>query len=55
MLNQILAEHTGKSLDEIAQACDRDFFMSAEMAVEFGLVDEITRKPDRDDDDDDEN
>lgn len=51
VLNQILASHTGKSIEEIAKACDRDFFMSAEAAVEFGIVDEITRKPDADGDD----
>ena len=46
ILNEILAGHTGKSLDEIAKDTDRDFFMDAQAAVEYGLVDEVvTRKP----------
>ena len=42
-LNGILAEHTGKPVDEIAKDTDRDFFMSAEDAREYGLVDEVVR------------
>lgn len=40
-LNEILARHTGKDLKEIAQDTDRDFFMSAADAKEYGLVDEV--------------
>ncbi|MSR65913.1 MAG: ATP-dependent Clp protease proteolytic subunit [Pedosphaera sp.] len=40
-LNKILAEHTGRSVAEIEKACDRDNFMSAVEAKEFGLVDEV--------------
>lgn len=53
LLNDILSEHTGKSVDEIAQDTDRDFFLSAEQAKEYGLVDSITERPDADKDDDD--
>lgn len=42
-LNEILAAHTGKSLEEIARDTDRDFFMSAEEAKNYGLVDEVVR------------
>ncbi|MBI4118939.1 MAG: ATP-dependent Clp endopeptidase proteolytic subunit ClpP [Parcubacteria group bacterium] len=40
-LNKILAKHTGKSLKDIERDTDRDFFMSAEEAKQYGLVDEI--------------
>lgn len=44
-LNQILMDHTGKSLDQIQRDTDRDFFMSGDQATEYGLVDEvITRR-----------
>jgi len=46
-LNEILHTHTGQPLDRIAKDTDRDYFMSAEAAKEYGLVDEvITRRPD---------
>jgi len=53
MLNQILANHTGQSLDRIAKDTDRDFFLGAEEAKAYGLVDDILRKPPVSDDDDD--
>lgn len=40
-LNQIMAHHTGKSLENIANDTDRDNFMSAEQAVSYGLVDKV--------------
>ena len=54
MLNEILARHTSKSLDDIAKDTDRDFFLSAEQAKDYGLVDEITTRPDAEEDDDDD-
>lgn len=45
MLNDILASHSGKTLDDIAKDTDRDFFLTAEQAKEYGLVDEILSKP----------
>ncbi len=44
-LNQILAEHTGKPIDDIAAACDRDYYMTATEAMEYGIVDDILIKP----------
>ena len=41
MLNGILAHHTGKELKEIERDTNRDFFMSAADAVEYGLVDQV--------------
>jgi len=40
-LNEILAAHTGKPLDVIVKDSDRDFFMSAEEAREYGVVDTV--------------
>jgi ATP-dependent Clp protease, protease subunit len=44
ILNGILAEHTGKSEEEIGKACDRDYYMSSGEAKEFGIVDDILLK-----------
>lgn len=41
MLNNILAYHTGKELKKIEKDTNRDFFMGAEEAVEYGLVDQV--------------
>jgi ATP-dependent Clp protease protease subunit len=40
-LNEILSRHTGKSLDIIGKDTERDYFMSATEAMEYGLVDEV--------------
>jgi ATP-dependent Clp protease protease subunit len=42
-LNELLAQHTGKSVGEIEKDTDRDNFMNAEEAVTYGLVDEVLR------------
>ena len=41
MLNKILAENTGKPIDVIERDTDRDYFMTAEQALEYGLIDKI--------------
>jgi ATP-dependent Clp protease protease subunit len=41
LLNQHLASHTGKPLDLIAEDTERDFFMSAEEALDYGLIDQV--------------
>ncbi|QEG34937.1 ClpP family protease [Bythopirellula goksoeyrii] len=58
ILNGILAEHTGKTIEEIHKACDRDHYMTATEAMEYGVVDDILIKqpalggePEDDDDD----
>ena len=43
-LNKILAHHTGQVLAKIERETDRDFYMSANEAKEYGLIDEIIRK-----------
>ncbi|MFT5525324.1 MAG: ATP-dependent Clp protease protease subunit, partial [Pirellulaceae bacterium] len=45
MLNEILASHTGKDIADIEKDTERDFFMSAPQALEYGCVDEIIKKP----------
>jgi len=40
-INEILAKHTGQSIKKIAKDTDRDFYMSAEEAKEYGIIDEI--------------
>ena len=40
-LNNILAQNCGKSLDEIAALCDRDYYMDAQEAVDLGIIDTI--------------
>ena len=51
MLNQILADHTSQPLERIAEDTDRDFFLGAEQAKEYGLVDDLLSKPQVDIDD----
>jgi ATP-dependent Clp protease protease subunit len=40
-LNEILARHTGKTVEDISHDSDRDFFMGAEEAVKYGIVDKV--------------
>ncbi|OHE76803.1 MAG: ATP-dependent Clp endopeptidase, proteolytic subunit ClpP [Verrucomicrobia bacterium GWF2_62_7] len=42
-LNEILASHTGKTAEQVAKDSERDFFMSAEEAKAYGLVDEVVK------------
>jgi ATP-dependent Clp protease protease subunit len=41
LLHNILARHTGQTTEKIAEDFDRDFFMDADQAVEYGLIDEV--------------
>ena len=43
-LNEIYSKHTGKSVDEVKSALERDNFMTAEVAKDFGLIDEVVEK-----------
>ena len=49
-LNRILSEHTGQELDKVKSDTDRDYFMSADEAKEYGLIDGVLteRAPDQD-------
>jgi len=44
ILNDILCQHTGQSLDVIRRDTERDFYLSAEEAVKYGLIDKVVRK-----------
>lgn len=41
LMNSLLAEHTGKSVEQVTADCERDNFMTAEEAKEYGLIDEV--------------
>lgn len=41
LLNRILSKHTGQPIEKIEKDTDRDFFMSAEEAKEYGIVDKV--------------
>jgi ATP-dependent Clp protease protease subunit len=44
-LNEIMAKHTGQPLEKIAHDTERDYFMSAEEAKQYGLIDEVITRP----------
>jgi ATP-dependent Clp protease protease subunit len=44
LLNEILLKHTGRSLEQIERDTDRDNFMSAEEAVDYGLIDKVLER-----------
>ncbi|MDN4592659.1 ATP-dependent Clp endopeptidase proteolytic subunit ClpP [Polycladomyces subterraneus] len=44
-VNKILAERTGQPLEKIERDTDRDFFMGAQEAVEYGLIDKVITQP----------
>jgi ATP-dependent Clp protease protease subunit len=41
LLDQLISEHTGQSLEKVAKDTDRDYILTAEEAVEYGVVDEV--------------
>ena len=45
-INQILSVHTGKTVQQVEKDCDRDFFMTAEEAKAYGIVDEVFARRD---------
>ena len=48
-LNQVMAHHCGQPLEKIERDTERDYFLSADEAKEYGLIDEvITRTPEKD-------
>ncbi|MEB2288853.1 MAG: ATP-dependent Clp protease proteolytic subunit [Anaerolineae bacterium] len=49
LLNQILAERTGQPLNRIEEDTDRDFYMTAQQAKEYGLIDDILIPPAKED------
>ena len=51
VLNEVLAKHTGQDVSQIEKDTARDFFLTAGQAKEYGLVDQLTTKPDSDEED----
>ena len=45
IIRSILVKHTGQTMEKIAHDTDRDFYLNSEQAVEYGLIDEVLRKP----------
>ncbi|AGG06305.1 MULTISPECIES: ATP-dependent Clp protease proteolytic subunit [Dehalococcoides] len=45
ILRNILVKHTGQTMEKIVHDSDRDYYLSAQQAVEYGLIDEILQKP----------
>jgi ATP-dependent Clp protease protease subunit len=43
-LNELLAEHTGQSVEKVEKDTDRDYFMSGEEAITYGIIDEIVSR-----------
>ena len=54
VLNQVLAQHTGQDVEKVAKDTDRDYYMTADEAKEYGVVDDILSRPPVEDDDDDD-
>jgi len=48
MINEILAKHTGLSPEKIAEETERDKYMTAQEALEYGLIDEVLKEPKKD-------
>jgi len=44
-IKEIIVRHTGQPLDKVTHDTDRDFYLNAEQAVEYGIVDEVLTKP----------
>lgn len=44
-LNELLAEHTGQPLEKVSMDTERDFYMSSQKALEYGLIDQVISKP----------
>jgi ATP-dependent Clp protease protease subunit len=47
LLNEILAKHTGQTVEQVEKDTDRDYFMSAKEACEYGLIDEVIERENR--------
>ena len=42
-INEYLADFTGQPLEKVEEDCDRDFFLTPEQAVDYGLIDEVVQ------------
>jgi len=48
MINELLSKHTGQSIEKIAEETERDRYMTAVEACEYGLIDEVLKEEDKD-------
>ncbi len=48
LIRNIIVKHTGQTIEKISHDTDRDFYLNPEQAVEYGLVDEVLKKPGED-------
>ena len=48
MINEILAKHSGQSVEKIKEETERDRYMSAEEAKEYGLIDDVLHEEEKD-------
>ena len=44
LLNEILAKHTGQPLEKVEKDTDRDYYLSAQEALEYGLIDQVVTR-----------
>ena len=44
LLNEILAKHTGQPLEKVERDTDRDYYLSAQEALEYGLIDQVVTR-----------
>ncbi len=49
LINEILAKHTGQSIEKIQEETERDNYMSADEALAYGLIDEVLHEPEEED------
>ena len=49
VIRGILVKHTGQKMEKIAHDTDRDFYLNANQAVEYGIIDEVLKKPEEGD------
>ncbi|MHC4363678.1 MAG: ATP-dependent Clp protease proteolytic subunit, partial [Planctomycetota bacterium] len=47
MMNEILARHTGQTVEKIAAETERDRYMTAEEALQYGLIDEVLKEEEK--------
>ncbi len=45
VIRGILVKHTGQTMEKVAHDTDRDFYLNAEQSVEYGLIDEVLKRP----------
>jgi ATP-dependent Clp protease protease subunit len=47
IIRSLIVKHTGQPMEKIIHDTDRDFYLNPEQAVEYGLIDEVLKKPEK--------